>query len=86
MKILLISFLSFFSFLAFADDPQCTTQPREKWLKTDVVKERAQKMGITLKMFKTTEYCYLVQGTDKFGKPVEMYFSPSTGRPFSIKK
>lgn len=60
--------------------PNCTSEPKAKWLSESAIKEKIASLGYTYKVFKvTTGNCYEIYGQDKTGKRVEIYFHPMTG-------
>ena len=78
MTKLFLMLVTFFSLTAFAV-PECTKAPRESWLKPDQVKEKAKLLGYKVKMFTTMEHCFKIEGLDKAGKKIELFFDPQTG-------
>lgn len=77
MKLILATTLLFSSMAMAA--PECTKEPREKWMKVEEMKKKAEGMGYKIKNFKTLEFCYEIYGTDKDGKKAEVYFNPVDG-------
>lgn len=68
---------------AAAASPQCTAEPKSKWLS-----EAAMKAKITLsgeyrdiKVFRVSGNCYEIYGHTKDGRRAEVYFNPVTGIP-----
>lgn len=64
---------------AFAG-PQCTTEPKDKWMSQDAIKAKIAEMGYkNIKTFKISGPCYEIYGYTKDGKKAEVYFNPVTG-------
>ncbi|MDB5524958.1 MAG: conserved hypothetical secreted protein [Rhizobium sp.] len=62
--------------------PQCTSEPKDKWLAKAVIQAKAEAMGNTIDILKTTKgNCYEVYGRNAKGKRIEIYFNPVTGKP-----
>ena len=60
--------------------PQCTSEPKDKWMSEAGMRAKAVDLGYSIKVFKTTTgNCYEIYGQDKAGKRVEVYFHPVTG-------
>jgi hypothetical protein len=60
--------------------PNCTSEPKAKWLSESKMKEMIGKLGYKFKVFKvTTGNCYEIYGQDSAGKRIEVYFHPITG-------
>lgn len=60
-------------------DPQCTTEPKDKWKDQKAFEENLKK-EYKIKKFKVTKTnCYEIYGWNKAGKKVEIYFNPVTG-------
>lgn len=78
MKMILFT-LTALSMTFASAETKCTDEPREKWLKADEMKKKAELMGYKIKKFKTLEYCYEIYGFDKDGKKAEVYFNPVDG-------
>lgn len=77
-KIALLSLL--FSFGAYAG-PNCTQEPKEKWLDQAAFQTSLKEKGYAIKKFKVTgDNCYEIYGTNKEGKKVEIYFNPVDGK------
>lgn len=77
-KLVLIMTALLLSTTAFAKK-DCTTEPKEKWMKEADFKAMAEKEGYTIKKFKTPGNCYEIYGM-KDGKEVEVYFNPVDGK------
>ena len=61
--------------------PNCTTEPKEKWLSETAMKTKIAALGYKYKIFKvTTGNCYEIYGQDSAGKRVEVYFHPISGK------
>ncbi|MBE0703485.1 MAG: PepSY domain-containing protein [Afipia sp.] len=68
-----------FSGAAFAA-PDCTTEPKSKWMTEDAMKSMIEKMGYKdIRTFKTSGSCYEIYGHTKDGKKAEVYFNPVSG-------
>lgn len=63
---------------AFAS-PECTTEPKDKWLTEDAMKAKATELGYKAEVFKVEGNCYEIYGYNKDGKQVEVYFNPVSG-------
>lgn len=63
------------SFSAMAA-PECTQEPKEKWMSESDMKAKIVSEGYTIKRFLTSGSCYEIYGKDKQGKNVEIYFNP----------
>ena len=63
---------------AFAG-PQCTTEPKDKWMSEATMKSKIEKEGYRIKTFKVSGNCYEIYGFDKEGRKVEIYFNPVDG-------
>lgn len=59
--------------------PECTTEPRAKWMPENDMKARIAEQGYTVKRFLVSGNCYEIYGKNKEGKKVEIYFNPVTG-------
>jgi len=59
--------------------PQCTTEPKEKWLSEDAMKAKVTELGYTARVFRVSGPCYEIYGQNAAGKKVEVYFNPVTG-------
>jgi hypothetical protein len=64
---------------AFAG-PNCTSEPKHKWISEGEIKAKAAALGYQYKIFKVTPgNCYEIYGQDKSGQRIEVYFHPMTG-------
>lgn len=64
---------------AFAG-PNCTSEPKAKWMSEADMKAKIAAAGYKYKVFKvTTGNCYEIYGHDSAGKRIEIYFHPVTG-------
>jgi hypothetical protein len=80
MRLLTISLLALFSVAAYASDPECTKEPKDKWKDKTAFEKDLKDQGYKIKKFKVTKSnCYEIYGHDKDGKKVEIYFNPVTG-------
>lgn len=60
--------------------PNCTSEPRDKWMAEDAMKEKVATLGYErIKTFKVSGSCYEIYGYTKDGKKAEVYFNPVTG-------
>ena len=61
--------------------PNCTSEPKDKWIDQIAMKAKIAELGYTFKIFKvTTGNCYEIYGQNRAGKRVEVYFDPVTGK------
>lgn len=58
--------------------PECTKEPKDKWLTEDAMKAKIAELGYTFEVFKVEGNCYEIYGKNKDGKEVEVYFNPVT--------
>ena len=59
--------------------PDCTTEPKDKWLSEEAMKAQISDMGYQIDVFKVEDSCYEIYGYNKEGKAVEVYFNPVSG-------
>jgi hypothetical protein len=59
--------------------PECTKEPKAKWLSEDAMKTKATELGYKAEIFKVSGNCYEIYGYNKDGNQVEVYFNPVTG-------
>jgi hypothetical protein len=60
--------------------PNCTSEPKDKWISVSEMKSKIASLGYDAKVFKVTKgNCYEIYGIDKAGKRIEIYFHPITG-------
>jgi hypothetical protein len=60
--------------------PNCTSEPKDKWLSETAMKSKIAELGYKFKVFKvTTGNCYEIYGQNKVGQRTEVYFHPITG-------
>jgi hypothetical protein len=65
---------------AFAG-PDCTSEPKDKWLSENAMKTKIAELGYKYRVFKVTKgNCYEIYGQDPSGKRIEVYFHPVTGK------
>ncbi|HXF90007.1 MAG TPA: PepSY domain-containing protein [Xanthobacteraceae bacterium] len=65
---------------ALADDPNCTSESKDKWISESDMKAKIASQGYKVRVFKVTKgNCYEIYGWDKTGKRIEIYFNPVTG-------
>ena len=61
-------------------EPNCTTEPKDKWISESEMKLKIASLGYQAKIFKVTRgNCYEIYGLDKTGKRIEVYFNPVSG-------
>jgi len=66
--------------MAALAEPQCTSEPKQKWITEGDMKAKIAELGYKAKVFKVTKgNCYEIYGFDKAGKRIEVYFDPVTG-------
>jgi|SRR5215471_6254535 hypothetical protein len=71
--------LSLWSGMALAS-PNCTSEPKDKWLSETAMKSKIADLGYKFKIFKVTAgNCYEIYGQNKAGQRTEVYFHPITG-------
>ncbi len=58
--------------------PDCTKEPKDKWLTEDAMKAKITELGYKFDVFKIEDSCYEIYGHNKDGKQVEVYFNPVT--------
>jgi hypothetical protein len=59
--------------------PNCTSEPKSKWLPEAAMQEQIAKLGYKVKVFKVSGNCYEIYGWTREGAKVEVYFNPVTG-------
>lgn len=59
--------------------PDCTSEPKSKWMPEAKLQEKLKAEGYQIKKFKVEDSCYEIYGRDKAGKKVEIYFNPVNG-------
>jgi hypothetical protein len=80
MRLVLATALMMFAASAFAAEPECTKEPKDKWKDQAAFKTGLEAEGYKIKKFKVTKgNCYEIYGHNKAGKKVEIYFNPVTG-------
>ncbi len=77
-KLLAVTVLSTLAFSVMAA-PECTQEPKDKWMSEQDMKTKIEADGYTIKRFATSGNCYEIYGKDKDGKKVEIYFNPVDG-------
>jgi hypothetical protein len=61
--------------------PDCTSEPKNKWLSESAMKTKIAELGYKYRVFKVTKgNCYEIYGQDASGKRIEVYFHPVTGK------
>ncbi|MBY0225164.1 MAG: PepSY domain-containing protein [Hyphomicrobium sp.] len=59
--------------------PECTTEPKDKWLSEEAMKAKVTELGYKAEVFKVEGNCYEIYGYNKDGNQVEVYFNPVSG-------
>lgn len=60
--------------------PECTKEPKAKWLPEAEMKAKVATMGYKdIKVFQVSGSCYEIYAHTKDGKRAEVYFNPVTG-------
>ena len=78
-RITIAAVLSILAGPVFAS-PNCTSEPKQKWLSEADMKAKITTLGYKFKIFKVTSgNCYEIYGQDQNGKRIEVYFHPVTG-------
>lgn len=81
MRIYTLLLLTVCASPAFAS-PQCTTEPKAKWMAEADMKAKIAATGDKVEIFKITKgNCYEIYGRNAKGKRIEIYFNPVTGEP-----
>jgi hypothetical protein len=75
IKVVAITAISVLSLSAFAS-PECTNEPRNKWMAQSDVKTKLESQGYTVKRVETDDSCYEVYAQTKDGKRVELHVNP----------
>ena len=71
--------LTILSGAAFAG-PNCTSEPKHKWMSESDIKAKIASLGYKYKVFKvTTGNCFEIYGQNEAGQRIEIYFHPITG-------
>ena len=69
--------------------PQCTKEPRNKWLTAEQMTKKFQAQGFkddVKKLHVSKGQCWEIYGTDKTGQKVEVYFHPISGEIMELNK
>lgn len=74
-SLLLVSTVLLLGSVSYAKK-DCTTEPKEKWMKVEDFKSKMESEGYKIRKFKTPGTCYEIYGTNKQGQKVEIYFNP----------
>lgn len=77
-KLLAVTVLSTLAFAVVAA-PECTQEPKDKWMSEQDMKAKIEADGYSIKRFLTSGSCYEIYGKNKNGKNVEIYFNPVDG-------
>jgi hypothetical protein len=64
---------------AAAAAPDCTSEPKSKWMSEADMQKQIAKLGYKVKQFKVSGNCYEIYGWTKEGAKAEVYFNPVTG-------
>lgn len=59
--------------------PECTTEPKSKWMSEADMQKQIATLGYKVKQFKISGNCYEIYGWTKEGAKAEVYFNPVTG-------
>ncbi|WP_294540286.1 PepSY domain-containing protein [uncultured Rhodoblastus sp.] len=79
-KIPLLLLAGLFLPVAAQAAPNCTAEPKDKWLTEEAMKAKVATLGYErIKTFKTSGNCYEIYGYTKDGQKAEVYFNPVTG-------
>ncbi|MEW6764283.1 MAG: PepSY domain-containing protein [Pseudomonadota bacterium] len=79
IRTLALSSIILFSGAAWAG-PDCTEEPKSKWLPPAEVLSKAMKEVTEMKLFKVTSgNCYEIYGWNANGDKLEIYYHPVTG-------
>ena len=66
--------------------PNCTAEPKAKWMTEEAMKAKVAEMGYKdIRTFKTSGNCYEIYGFTKDGKKAEVYFNPVSGEVVQSK-
>ncbi len=61
--------------------PECTKEPKAKWLDQSKFQASLKEQGYKINKFKVTSgNCYEIYGFSKEGKKVEIYYNPVDGK------
>ncbi|AMC35995.1 PepSY domain-containing protein [Janthinobacterium sp. B9-8] len=66
------------SSFSMADNYYCATHPKSEWLAGSVAHTKIVAMGYKVKEFKESGNCYKIEGWNKEGQKVDVYFDPKT--------
>ena len=77
-KLLAVTVLSTLAFSVMAA-PDCTQEPKDKWMSEQDMKAKIEAEGYSIKRFLTSGNCYELYGKNKDGENVEIYFNPVDG-------
>ena len=60
--------------------PNCTAEPKSRWLDEAAFREKIAGLGYAFKSVKVSGSCYEIYGRDKNGRRVDVYFDPITAQ------
>jgi hypothetical protein len=69
--------------------PRCTDAPKTQWLSADQIRHMFQSMGFkddVRKLQVSSGLCWEIEGTNKDGQKVEVYFHPITGTVLALNR
>ncbi|MGI9475504.1 MAG: PepSY domain-containing protein [Hyphomicrobiaceae bacterium] len=80
MRFMLVAVTTVFLTCPALAGPECTDQPRSKWLSVEEMVARINASQYSIDVFKVTSRgCYEIYGRNKDGRRVEIYYHPITG-------
>jgi hypothetical protein len=69
----------------FAADFTCPAHPQAQWLKPSDFIKKVEDQGYSVREFDTKHDCYKIEGTDKAGQRVKVYFDTVSAKPLMSK-
>lgn len=78
-KLLVVTAVAALPLSAFAS-PECTQEPRSKWMAQSELKMKLENEGYAVKRVETDDSCYEVKAQTKDGKRVELHVNPVNAR------
>jgi len=70
---------------ALAADFNCPVHPQAQWLKPSDFIKKVEDQGYQVRKFDTKHDCYKIEGTDKAGQRVKVYFDTISAKPLMSK-
>ncbi|MEN3929821.1 PepSY domain-containing protein [Microvirga sp. W0021] len=70
---------------AMAKD-HCTSAPSSEWKPLHEITEHAKQLGYTVMKAERDGSCYEIEGYDKNGAKIEIYYNPQTGLPANNRR